>query len=73
MLSADQVPINRPHSTILRVSWVFLIAGSTGSALRAARPPNRHNRLMGMSLLHTGELAEARTHFIRDESVPSAP
>jgi hypothetical protein len=22
--------------------WVVLIAGSTGSALRAVRPPNRH-------------------------------
>ena len=40
--SADQVPVNRTHSTMLWPMWVVLIAGSTGSALRAARPPNRH-------------------------------
>src|SRR5207244_1299787 len=27
---------------MLRGSWVVLIAGSTGSALRAVRPPNLH-------------------------------
>src|SRR6476661_2768050 len=42
MPSADQVPINSPHSTMLGGSWVVLIAGSTGSALRAVRPPNLH-------------------------------
>ena len=42
MPSADQVPINNPHSTMLGGSWVVLIAGSTGSALRAVRPPNLH-------------------------------
>src|SRR6266508_651085 len=42
MPSADQVPINSPHSTMLGGNWVVLIAGSTGSALRAVRPPNRH-------------------------------
>src|SRR3981189_632142 len=42
MPSADQVPINFPHSTMLGGSWVVLIAGSTGSALRAVRPPNLH-------------------------------
>src|ERR1017187_760989 len=42
MPSADQVPINIPHSTMLGGSWVVLIAGSTGSALRAVRPPNLH-------------------------------
>src|ERR1035438_5889737 len=42
MPSADQVPINNPHSTMLGCTWVVLIAGSTGSALRAVRPPNRH-------------------------------
>ena len=30
MPSADQVPINSPHSTMLGGSWVVLIAGSTG-------------------------------------------
>src|SRR5262249_22294476 len=39
---ADQVPINNPHSTMLGSKWVVLIAGSTGSALRAVRPPNFH-------------------------------
>ena len=42
MPSADQVPINNPHSTMLGGNWVVLIAGSTGSALRAVRPPNVH-------------------------------
>src|SRR5712672_2344384 len=42
MPSADQVPINSPHSTMLGGSCVVLIAGSTGTALRAVRPPNLH-------------------------------
>src|SRR5450759_417258 len=42
MPSADQVPVNNPHSTMRWHKWVFLIAGSTGSALRAVRPPNLH-------------------------------
>src|SRR5438128_9124736 len=42
MPSADQVPVNSPHSTMLWPEWVVLIAGSTGSALRAVRPPNLH-------------------------------
>src|SRR5580698_4309088 len=42
MPSADQVPINSPHSTMLGGKWVVLIAGSTGSALRAVCPPNLH-------------------------------
>ena len=37
-----QVPIKLPHLTMLRPKWVVLIAGSTGSALRAVRPPNLH-------------------------------
>src|SRR5439155_24040182 len=40
MPSADQVPIKSAHSTMLWPWWVVLIAGSTGSALRAVRPPN---------------------------------
>src|SRR5580692_3836307 len=40
MPSADQVPVNKPHSTMRWHEWVVLIAGSTGSALRAVRPPN---------------------------------
>jgi hypothetical protein len=43
MLSADQVPVNKPHSTMRWHEWVVLIAGSTGSALRAVRPPNLHH------------------------------
>src|SRR5262249_10722206 len=44
MPSADQVPVNSTHSTMLWPKWVVLIAGSTGSALRAVRPfqPSRH-------------------------------
>src|ERR1041385_5551465 len=42
MPSADQVPVKSPHSTMQWHKWVVLIAGSTGSALRAVRPPNLH-------------------------------
>src|SRR5436190_24365812 len=40
MPSADQVPVKSSHSTMRWHKWVVLIAGSTGSALRAVRPPN---------------------------------
>src|ERR1700687_754333 len=40
MPSADQVPVKLPHSTMRWHKWVVLIAGSTGSALRAVGPPN---------------------------------
>ena len=42
MPSADQVPVKSPHSRMHWHMWVVLIAGSTGSALRAVRPPNLH-------------------------------
>src|ERR1019366_6309383 len=44
MPSADQVPVNSTHSTMRWHKWVVLIAGSTGSALRAVRPfqPSHH-------------------------------
>src|ERR1700744_4990625 len=42
MPSADQVPTNNSHSRMLWHEWVVLIAESTGSALRAFRPPNLH-------------------------------
>src|ERR1043166_513783 len=42
MPCADRVPNESPHSTMLGSKWVVLIARSTGSALRAARPPNLH-------------------------------
>src|SRR6266480_5562004 len=42
MPSADQVPVQSPHSTMHWHMWVVLIAGSAGSALRAVRPPNLH-------------------------------
>src|SRR6516165_10668463 len=44
MPSADQVPVTSAHSTMLWPKWVVLIAGSTGSALRAVRPfqPSHH-------------------------------
>ena len=42
-----QVPVKSPHSTMHRHMWVVLIAGSTGSALCAVRPPNLHITLDG--------------------------
>src|SRR5664279_930364 len=42
MPSADQVPVISTHSTMRWHRWVVLIAGSTGSALRAVCPPNLH-------------------------------
>src|SRR6478752_6961429 len=43
MPSADQVPVKNTHSITMRWHmWVVLIAGSTGSALRAVRSPNLH-------------------------------
>src|SRR5579864_4242412 len=42
MPSADQVPVKTAHSMMRWHKWVVLIAGSTGSALRAVRPPNLH-------------------------------
>src|SRR4029077_11976538 len=42
MPSADQVPVKSTHSKMRWHKWVVLIAGSTGSALRAVRPPNLH-------------------------------
>src|SRR5258708_36844332 len=42
MPSADQVPVKNPHSKMRWHKWVVLIAGSTGSALGAVRPPNFH-------------------------------
>src|SRR6266446_1133037 len=42
MPSADQVPIESPHSRMHQGKWVVLIAGPTGSALRAVGPPNLH-------------------------------
>src|SRR4029450_1676260 len=41
MPSADQVPVKTAHSKMPWPKWVVLIAGSTGTALRAVRPPNR--------------------------------
>src|SRR3954452_9445561 len=42
MPSADQVPVKTSHSTMRWHEWVVLIAGSTGSTLRAVCPPNLH-------------------------------
>jgi hypothetical protein len=41
MPSADQVPVNSTHSRMRWPKWGVLIAGSTGSALRAVRLTNR--------------------------------
>ncbi len=38
MPSADQVPVNSTHSTMLWPEWGVLITGSTGSALPAVGP-----------------------------------
>ena len=38
MPSADQVPVKSSHSMMLWPKWGVLIAGTTGSALRAVRP-----------------------------------
>src|SRR3954463_9595414 len=46
MPSADQVPVKSPHSTMHWHMWVVLIAGSTGSALRAVRSPTFTSRRM---------------------------
>jgi hypothetical protein len=42
MPSADQVPVKSTDSKMLWPKWVVLIAGSTGAALSAVRPPNRY-------------------------------
>ena len=42
MPSADQVPVKTSHSMMLWPMWVVLIAGSTGTALRAVRLSNRY-------------------------------
>src|ERR1700747_1143040 len=42
MPSADQGPVKTSHSRMQWHEWVVLIAGSTGFALRAVRPPNLH-------------------------------
>ena len=42
MPSADQVPTKSSHSRMPWHKWVVLIAGSTGTALRAVRPTNLH-------------------------------
>src|SRR5476649_313267 len=58
MPSADQVPVNNPHSMMRWHKWVVLIAGSTGSALRAVRPPNLQH--------HAGYPARSRLPRKRD-------
>src|SRR5438034_10497902 len=53
MPSADQVPVKSSHLTMRWHMWVVLIAGSTGSALRAVRPPNLHiTPMAGAICLH---------------------
>jgi len=44
MPSANQVPVKTPHSSMRWHMWGVLIAGSTGTALRAVRPPNFRSR-----------------------------
>jgi hypothetical protein len=42
MPSADQNPVKSTHSKMPWPMWVVLIAGSTGTALSAVRPPNHY-------------------------------
>jgi hypothetical protein len=42
MSSAVRIPVISPHCVMHGHEWVVPIAGSTGAALRAVRPPNRH-------------------------------
>src|SRR6476469_1499346 len=53
MPSADQVPVKTPHSTMRWHMWVVLIAGSTGSALRAVRLPTFTSRRMSGAISFT--------------------
>src|SRR5882724_6066013 len=74
MPSADQVPVNSPHSTMLWPEWVVLIAGSTGSALRAVRPPNLHITPNGRrDLVHaaSGKRLALLKEIIKDLSRPA--
>src|SRR6202035_3778623 len=73
MPSADQVPIKLAHLTMPRPKWVVLIAGSTGSALRAVRPPNLHitpgvRRDLVYRASATGSLSLAPWHHGPDHS-----
>jgi hypothetical protein len=55
MPSADQVPVKNPHSTMRWHEWVVLIAGSTGSALRAVRLRRKRDGLpIMLALGHHG-------------------
>src|SRR5437667_10765131 len=53
MPSADRVPVKSPHSKMHWHLWVVPIAGSTGSALRAVRPPQPSH--------HAGSPARSRS------------
>src|SRR5450755_1471670 len=73
MPSADQVPTNNSHSTMLWHEWVVLIARSTGSALRAVRPPNLHitpvvRRDLDYRASATGSLYRSTSHHGPDHS-----
>ena len=58
MPSADQVQVKTPLSTMRWHMWVVLIAGSTGTALRAVRPPNLHIRAdFGRDLVYAASAA----------------
>src|SRR5580658_10850920 len=49
MLSADQVPVNFPHSRMLWPMWVVLIAGSTRLCITCCSPsqPSHHAMVLG--------------------------
>jgi hypothetical protein len=66
MPSADQVPIESPHSRMRRGEWVVLIAGSTGSALRAVRPPTSDVRRDPLRRKRDGFLVTLAQYRARD-------
>src|SRR5215470_3343963 len=70
MPSADQVPVTSTHSKMLWPEWVVLIAGSTGFALRAVRPPNRH---ITPDVRHDLVMPRARRVLCTAHLSPSSP
>src|SRR3954469_24008105 len=63
MPSADQVPVKSSHSTMQWHLWVVLIAGSTGSALRAVRLPTfTSRRMIPSTTLLLGRLGLDKPH-----------
>src|SRR5215468_10404303 len=76
MPSADQVPVKSTHSMMLWPEWVVLIAGTTGSALRAVRPPNRHitpDVRHDLIMPRARRVLGATQQTFTDSDIPKAP